>query len=196
MFLGIFVQTRPEKVEDPALLKAIAGGSSSALSELYDRYGKLVYSLAFHVVAEAGAAEEITQEVFFQIWNKAGTYQADQGKVVSWLASIARHRAIDTLRRRNARPEGHRLEWAEDEEPDLVDPAGVEEQVDLALRSAAVRQAISQLPNEQRSTLALAYFQGMTHQEIAETTGEPLGTIKTRIRLGMLKLRQLLEGPD
>jgi RNA polymerase sigma-70 factor (ECF subfamily) len=193
MFLGILFQTRPEKVEDSALLKAIAGGSSTALSELYDRYGKLVYSLAFHVVADAGVAEEITQEVFIQVWNKAATYQAEQGKVVSWLASVTRHRAIDSLRRRNARPEGHRLEWGEDDVPDLVDPAGVEEQVDLSLRSTAVRQAINQLPSEQRSTLALAYFQGMTHQEIADTTGEPLGTIKTRIRLGMMKLRQLLE---
>jgi RNA polymerase sigma-70 factor (ECF subfamily) len=180
-------------VEDAALVKEIASGSSAALSTLYDRYGKLVYSLAFHLVSDSGAAEEITQEVFLQIWNKAGTYQVEQGKVISWLASIARHRAIDTLRRRNVRPEGHRLEWTEDEEPDLVDPGGVEDQVDTALRSAAIRRALNQLPREQRSTLALAYFYDMSHQEIAETTGEPLGTIKTRIRLGMAKLRELLK---
>ncbi len=192
MFLGIFTASKQEKLEDSALLKAISDGSSAALSELYDRYGRLVYSLAYQVNGDSGTAEEVTQEVFLQVWHKAATYQSEQGKVLSWLASVARHRAIDALRRKNARPEGHRLEWQDGDEPDLVDPASVEEDAELSLRGAAVRRALTQLPEEQRHALALAFFSGMTHQEISDTTGEPLGTVKTRIRLAMQKLRELL----
>ena len=193
MFLGIFVAPKQEKLDDSALLRAISDGSSSALSELYDRYGRLVYSLAYQITSDGGTAEEVTQEVFLQVWNKAATFQAEQGKAISWLASVARHRAIDALRRKNARPEGHRMEWQDGDEPDLVDPASVEEDAELSLRGAAVRRALSQLPPEQRAALALAFFSGMTHQEISDATGEPLGTIKTRIRLAMQKLRLILE---
>ncbi len=193
MFLGIFTASKQEKLEDSALLQAISNGSSAALGELYDRYGRLVFSLAYQVTGDSGTAEEVTQEVFLQVWHKAATYQSEQGKVLSWLASVARHRAIDALRRKNARPEGHRLEWQDGDEPDLVDPTSVEEDAELSLRGAAVRRALSQLPEEQRHALALAFFNGMTHQEISDATGEPLGTVKTRIRLAMQKLRLILE---
>src|SRR5512140_671882 len=193
MFLGIFVAPKQEKLDDSALLRAISDGSSSALSELYDRYGRLVFSLAYQITSDGGTAEEVTQEVFLQVWNKAATFQAEQGKAISWLASVARHRAIDALRRKNARPEGHRMEWQDGDEPDLVDPASVEEDAELSLRGAAVRRALRQPPQEQRSALPLAFFSGMTHQEISDATGEPLGTIKTRIRLAMQKLRLILE---
>ncbi len=178
--------------DDENLIRLIIERQSSALGVLYDRYGRLVFSLAFQVTSDAAVAEEITQEVFLQVWNKADTYQSTQGKVTTWITSVARHRAIDALRRRGARPEGHQVDFEDGEEPDLVDPTGVEEQVEFSQRSLAVRRAIAHLPPEQQKALSLAYFKGMTHQEIAELTGEPLGTVKTRIRLAMLKLRQFL----
>jgi RNA polymerase sigma-70 factor (ECF subfamily) len=187
---------QPAVLDDETLLQNIAGGHSAALGVLYDRYGRLVFSLAFHTVNDAGVAEEITQEVFLQVWNKATSYHAELGKVSTWLTSITRHRAIDSLRRRSVRPEGKSssLEtFEEDEGACWVDPLNVEAQTELTLQNHAVRQAVAQLPKEQQRALALAYFQGLSHQEIAEQTGEPLGTIKTRIRLAMQKLRQALE---
>jgi len=196
MFLSLFSTQQANPPDDEELIRSIMEGKSNALGELYDRYGRLVYSLAFQVVGDSGTAEEVSQEVFLQIWHKAGTYQAQQGKVVTWLSSVARHKAIDSLRRKGARPEGHQVEFENEEESDLVDPIGVEEQVELSQRSLAIRRAISHLPLDQKKALAMAYFKGMTHQEVADATGEPLGTVKTRIRLGMLKLRQLLEGEN
>jgi RNA polymerase sigma-70 factor, ECF subfamily len=196
MFLSLFSTQASNPPGDEELIRSILEGKSNALGELYDRYGRLVYSLAFQVVGDSATAEEVSQEVFLQIWNKAGTYQAQQGKVITWLTSVARHKAIDSLRRKGARPEGHQVEFESDDESDLVDPIGVEEQVVLSQRSLAVRRAISHLPPDQKKALAMAYFKGMTQQEVADAIGEPLGTVKTRIRLGMLKLRQFLEGEN
>jgi len=196
MFLSLFSTQASNPPGDEELIRSILEGKSNALGELYDRYGRLVYSLAFQVVGDSATAEEVSQEVFLQIWNKAGTYQAQQGKVITWLTSVARHKAIDSLRRKGARPEGHQVEFESDDESDLVDPIGVEEQVVLSQRSQAVRRAISHLPPDQKKALAMAYFKGMTQQEVADAIGEPLGTVKTRIRLGMLKLRQFLEGEN
>ncbi len=192
MSANLFSGAGADLPDDESLIRLIAERQSFALGVLYDRYGRLVFSLALQVTSDAAVAEEITQEVFFQIWNKADTYQAVQGKVTTWITSVARHRAIDSLRRRGARPEGHQVDFEGGEEPELVDPVGVEEQVVFSQRSLAVRRAIAKLPLEQQKALALAYFKGLTHQEIAERTGEPLGTVKTRIRLAMIKLKQLL----
>ena len=192
MGLKTFSEVGPDLQDDESLIRLITEGKSAALGVLYDRYGRLVFSLAFQVTSDAAVAEEITQEVFLQVWNKAATYQSAQGKVTTWLTSVARHRAIDSLRRRGARPEGHQADFEDNEEPELVEPTGVEEQVEFSQRSLAVRRAIAHLPPEQQKALTLAYFKGMTHQEIAEQTGEPLGTVKTRIRLAMLKLKQIL----
>jgi RNA polymerase sigma-70 factor, ECF subfamily len=179
-------------LDDQALILQIAAAQSAALSELYDRYGRLVFSLALRIVGETGLAEEITQDVFVQLWNKANSYHSEQGKVVTWLTSFARYRAIDALRRQNVRPEGHRVEWAEGISPDLVDPVILELTVDLEQQKLHLRAALARLPEEQRRVLALAYFSGMSHQEIATTLHEPLGTVKTRVRLAMQKLRQIL----
>lgn len=186
----------PSGLDDEGLLRAIASGQSTALSVLYDRYGRLAFSLAVTIVGDGSLAEEITQDVFVQIWNKAATYHSDQGKVPTWLASITRHRAIDILRRRGARPEGHQVDWEEGLPPDLPEETAVEEMVELAQEKRSIRQAIAALPAEQRDALALAFFKGYTHQQIADATGEPLGTVKTRIRLAMQKLRQNLENPE
>lgn len=182
-----------KNLEDEALLRLIIHSQENALSELYDRYSRLVYSLAMHALGDASLAEEVTQEVFLRVWQKADTYRPGHGKVSTWIASIARYRAIDLIRRRKARLEGYLDPWAAVEEIDLPENMDVEREVESSLQRQRVRRAIAQLPENQRQALAYAYFQGYSHSEIAELLGEPLGTVKTRIRMAMQKLRQFLE---
>lgn len=180
------------KLNDEALLRLIARAQEPALGELYDRYNRLVYSLAVNAVGDSALAEEITQDVFMRIWEKAETYRPEQGKVFTWLTRIARNRSIDMIRRRTIRPEGNRASWAEEGPLDLPDPTDVEMQVHLSQQKNKVRAAVAGLPAEQRLVLAYAFFQGYSHSEIAALVNEPLGTVKTRIRLAMQKLRQAL----
>jgi len=180
-----------QKADDETLLQLIAQAQENALGEMYNRYGRLVFSMALNAVGDPSTAEEITQDVYLRIWHKAETYRAEQGKVITWIASIARYRSIDVLRRQSVRPEGNRAPWAE-EELELPDPLDIEDEVEASQRRHQIRSALNQLPEEQRQALALAYLQGYTHTEIAELLGEPLGTVKTRIRLAMQKLRQML----
>lgn len=184
--------------DDRALIRLIAGGREEALGELYDRYHRLVFSLALNIVGDPATAEEIVLDVFARIWQKAGTYRSDQAKVGTWLTSITRYRAIDLLRQQGARPERLSTSWAD--LPLSAHPRvnGPEPAVERALERERMRAAINDLPVEQRQVLALAYFRGLTQSEIAEATGQPLGTVKTRVRLAMLKLRQTLQdlAPD
>lgn len=181
------------KLDDETLIRLIAHAHTDALSELYDRYNRLVFSLALNATGDQALAEEITLDVFTQIWEKAKTYQADRAKVSTWLTSIARYRSIDELRRRGSRPEQHSVSWAEVSPATMPRVNGPEEAVELSIQRQQVRAAVAQLPEEQRQVLALAYFQGYTHSEIAEMLEQPLGTIKTRIRLAMQKLRPMLQ---
>ena len=180
-------------LEDETLIKLVAHARAEALSELYDRYSRLVFSLALNLVGDHATAEEITLDVFTRVWEKAETYRAEQAKVSTWLSSIARYRSIDILRRRGARPEQHSIAWAEVSAQAMPSVNGPEEAVELALQRDRLRAAVAQLPPEQKEALALAYFQGYTHRQIAEALNQPLGTVKTRIRLAMQKLRQMLE---
>lgn len=182
-----------QKLDDETLLRFITRADEGALGELYDRYSRLVYSMALNSTGDAGLAEEITQDVYLRIWNKAASYQPSQGKVTTWIVSIARYRSIDMLRKLSVRPEGNRAEWAEGEAFEASDPMDIEEQVENSERKLQVQRAVAELPDEQRVVLSLAFFQGFSHSEIAEIMGEPLGTVKTRIRLGMQKLRQSLQ---
>ncbi len=178
---------------DAALLEKLSQGSQEAFALLYDRYGRIVFGVALHFVGDRETAEEITQDVFTSVWKKVHTYQADQSKVATWISRITRNRAIDELRRRGSRAEQRSVRWENG-----IGPAGAEDpadQAETALERQRVRAALASLPTEQREALAMAYFQGCTHSEIAEALGQPLGTVKTRIRMGMLKLRQLL-GPQ
>lgn len=180
-------------LDDEALIRLIAHSKTEALSVLYDRYGRLVFSLAIHIVGDQATAEEITQDVFFRIWEKASTYRVEQAKVSTWLTSITRYRAIDILRQRGVRPEQNSVDWAEDTLSML--PAGAddpEDATELSMEQKRIQKALANLPEDQRQAVALAYFQGMTHTEIAETLKVPLGTVKTRIRLAMQKLREML----
>ena len=182
-----------KKFDDESLLRLIARSQSEALSELYNRYSRLVFGLARNAVGDQALAEEITQDVFMRVWNKAGTYQSEQGKVASWIAGIARNRAIDVFRHQRARAEGHSVSWEEMPFFDPPDSQNVEQELETKHKQQRVQQALFLLPEEQRQALALAYFRGFTHEQAAEALGQPLGTVKTRIRLGMQKLRQILE---
>jgi RNA polymerase sigma-70 factor, ECF subfamily len=180
-------------LDDETLLNLIAHAQENALSELYDRYSKLIYSVAMNALADQALAEEITQDVFVRVWERAGTYRNEQGSAATWLASIARNRAIDIFRQNRARHMHLNTSWEAAENLDSPGSQNVEAEVDLSQRAQHVRWAVSQLPEEQRLTLSLAYFQGLTHPEIAQMLGEPLGTVKTRIRLAMQKLRDLIK---
>jgi RNA polymerase sigma-70 factor (ECF subfamily) len=182
-----------KKFDDETLIRLIAGSQSDALGELYDRYSRLVFGMARNALGDQGLAEEITQDVFMRIWNKASTYQAVQGKVVNWIAGITRNRAIDVFRHQKSLLDGNSLSLEELPLFDPPDSLNVEQEIESKLKERRVQQALFQLPKEQRDALALAYFRGYTHEEAAEALGQPLGTVKTRIRLGMQKLREILE---
>jgi len=180
-------------LDDEALLQLITHQQTDALSALYDRYGRLVFSLALQMMGEVSVAEEITQDVFLRVWEKAHTYRTDQARVSTWITSITRYRSIDLLRRRKSRPDHASLAW--DDLPLNATPVAEgdpEDMTELSMLQKRVRAAIAMLPSEQKKVLALAYFKGLTHSEIAELLGHPLGTVKTRIRAGMQKLRDIL----
>ncbi|MGB4862736.1 MAG: sigma-70 family RNA polymerase sigma factor [Tepidiformaceae bacterium] len=185
---------------DEALMLAIASRDEHAFAVLYDRYIDLVYSASLRVLADTGLAEDTSQDVFVRLWNRPETFIAERGRFVSWLMSVTRNRAVDELRargRRRKREGGPLGEPDEAAEPlfsvEAVDPQGSAELHEEQLR---VRKALMGLPGEQRQALELAYFGGFTQQEIAAQLREPLGTVKTRIRLGMQKLRKSIETRD
>jgi len=182
---------------DEELLRQMARGNSKALAELYDRYGRLVFSLALRVVGNNAQAEEISQDVFIKVWNNADSYQPGMSKVSTWLTSITRYRSIDVLRRSSVRPDGHMLEDALEE---LPLPSAKDElpevQIEHRIEMQRVQAALADLPAEQAQVLQLAYFDGLSQPEMAEILKQPLGTVKTRVRLGLQKLRRVLEGQE
>lgn len=189
-------RTNFSTLDDIVLIEMIAGARSEALAALYDRYGRLVFTIACRVVGDPETAEEITQDVFVRVWEGASTYRPDMAKVSSWLISITRHRSIDELRRRGARPEKGSMALLEDlgieGAEGMPSLNGPEDAVENTLQNRSIRQAIASLPPEQRNVLNLAFFMGLSHSQIAETMGEPLGTIKSRIRLAMHRLREAI----
>jgi RNA polymerase sigma-70 factor, ECF subfamily len=182
------------QLDDEALLRMIVEARSAALGVLYDRYGRLVFSLAVSILGDGDAAEEVTQDVFWRVWVKARTYRAEQAKVSTWLTSIARNRAIDVLRQQKVRPEGSSISWhmlAPNSVP-KIDGRTPEEITDRSLHHQVIKEAIASLPIEQQKALILAFFRGYSHSQIAAELDEPLGTVKTRIRMAMQKLRTIL----
>lgn len=179
-------------LEDQELLKQIVTGKEEALAVLYDRYGGLVFSVAMRIVRDRQSAEEITLDIFKRVWRSGHTYQPGRGKVRNWLGGMARNRAIDYLRRQETRPDVVNLAWLEKAEHVNPTHRNPEAAVRLSLEQERVRQALAELPEEQQEALALAYFGGFSQSEIADRLQAPLGTVKTRIRLAMQKLRYLL----
>jgi RNA polymerase sigma-70 factor (ECF subfamily) len=184
-----------EPLNDETLAARVAQGDSAALEALYDRYASTVLGVALKVLGDQGMAEDVLQETFWRVWRSAATFQAERGSFTSWLFRITRNLAIDAYRRRNVRP--HAVTDADDSETvfdQTPDPdADVAEQTQAILKHRQVRNALTSLPQVQRQVIELAYFYGLTRQEIAEATGEALGTIHTRARLGLQKLREELE---
>jgi RNA polymerase sigma-70 factor, ECF subfamily len=172
-------------VGDLVLISAIRSGDENAMAQLYDRYSPIVYSVALRVLGDTAAAEDILQEVFMQLWRNPELFDSTRGNLGAWLAVIARNRSIDALRKR--RPESDVTDVLVSVEPDLAGEA------DRTRAMEKVRGALSKMPSAQRAALEMAYFEGLTHTEIASKTGEPLGTIKTRIRGGLLSLRKVFE---
>lgn len=167
---------------EEALLERVRGRDQKAMAELFDLYAGLVYSVALRVLRDAAQAEDVMQEIFFQVWEQPQSFVRSRGSLGAWLAVIARNRAIDTLRRRKP--------------SDSVDEVALPSSTNLASEvernsiMEKVRHVLNALPAEQRDSIELAYFQGLSHTEIAARTGDPLGTVKTRIRSALLSVRK------
>jgi RNA polymerase sigma-70 factor (ECF subfamily) len=170
---------------DTALVWAIRSGDQSAMAALYDRYSSVVYSVALRVLGDTGAAEDVQQEVFMQLWRNPGAFDATRGNLGAWLAVITRNRAIDALRKR--RPESDLEDVVLSVVPDMAGDA------DRSRVAEKVRGVLGTMSQAQRVALEMAYYEGLTHTEIAAKTGEPLGTIKTRIRAGLTALRKAFQ---
>lgn len=179
--------------EDQALLSQIVNRQAEALGTLYDRYGRLLYSVAYQLVGNQQLAEEITLDVFRRVWEKADSYRADRASVRTWLTSMARNRAIDILRREGVRPEHTSISWAELNFEPHADSRSPETAVLHQMQKQKVHAALAELPQEQQEVLIMAFFRGYSHSQIADQLEMPLGTVKTRIRLGMQKLRHILQ---
>ena len=176
---------QPSTEDDSSLLVLVQSGNEQAMASLFDRYSKLVYSVALRVLRDPAAAEDVLQEVFMQIWRNPGSFTAARGSLGGWLAIVARNRSIDTLRRK--RP------TVDVDDVPLASSFNLADEAERDSLMERARGVIQLLPSEQRKTLEMAFFDGLTHSEIAEMTGDPLGTVKTRIRSGLLTLRKAFQ---
>src|SRR5665213_1347727 len=182
---GIINNPPQSTQDDAALLGLVQRGDEHAMASLFDRYSKIVYSVALRVLRDPASAEDVLQEVFMQIWRNPGGFVATRGSLGGWLAVVSRNRSIDALRRK--RPTESVDDMALASNYNLADEAERNNMMERA------RSVIGQLPPEQRKTLEMAFFDGLTHSEIAEMTGDPLGTVKTRIRSPLLVLRKVFQ---
>src|SRR6187431_3650664 len=181
--------TSPADEADRAVLVRLADGELDALEELYDRYKTMAYSIALRITADAALAEDVVQDAFLGAWRNAARYVEGRGSVKTWLLSIVHHRAIDAVRRRRSTTE---LPDTEAVPPQQLRMPDVWSEVSASLDADTVRSALAVLSDVQREALELAYFGGLTQVEIAERTATPLGTVKSRMRLGLLAMRAAL----
>jgi RNA polymerase sigma-70 factor (ECF subfamily) len=177
---------------DDELIAAVARGDQPALLALYDRHRRMGYGLAYRILGDAGAAEEAVQDAYLRIWRRASTFDAARGGARSWLLTIVHHCAIDLLRRRAGAPP---VVAGLDEMADRRSGPDAWSEVSGRIESDRVRTAVETLPGEQRRAIEMAFFDGLTHREIAERDGLPLGTVKGRLRLGLKRLSGLLAEP-
>lgn len=178
---------------DEALILAIAGGAVWAMEPLYQRYSRILYSMAYRMVSDHQVAEDLIQEAFLSVWRRAISYSPQSGAVRSWLISIVHHRTIDYLRSVRRRSVMKEATWEEVEQDDRAAVPDVWDEAWRSIQSSQVRAALMDIPTEQRMVIELAYFQGWTHTEIAEGCQIPLGTVKARLRLGLNHLKRALE---
>jgi RNA polymerase sigma-70 factor (ECF subfamily) len=177
----------PERSASPVadeslLLQRVRQGDQSAMAEIFDRYGRVVYSVALRVLKDAGHAEDVMQEIFFQIWRNSDSFVQGRGSLGAWLVVVARNRSIDLLRRRKPTDSV--------EDVVLASPGNLASEAEHNMMMEKVQKVLKDLPAEQQKSMELAFFEGLSHSEIAEQTGDPLGTVKTRIRLALVTLRK------
>ncbi|MFN8530711.1 MAG: sigma-70 family RNA polymerase sigma factor [Anaerolineae bacterium] len=175
--------------DDEFLMKRISAGDQQAFAALYDQYGGPVYSLAYRILQNSTLAEEVTQDTFLKVWQRTSQWDSSKGKLKSWLLKITQYGAIDRLRQEHRQPSVHESPIDETDETLLMGKS--DQSVAGWQDEMALRMLITQLPREQSTLIELAFFQGMTHTDIAEATHIPLGTVKTRLRTGLHRLREL-----
>ena len=191
MQLAIDTAEASERDQDlVSLVESVAAGDQSALATLYDATNRFIYSLILRVLGDMGSAEEVLIDVYTQLWRQAASYDANRGAPLAWMATIARSRAIDRLR--SGWQDQHRKESLDVLGDAPANAASPEESAAASERQRFVREALNLLTPEQRRVIELAYYSGLSHSEIAEKLNQPLGTVKTRTRLGMMKLREAL----
>src|SRR6202789_3662 len=171
--------------EDTALLSRVGQGDENAMETVFRRYSGPVYSVALRVLHDTGQAEDVLQEVFLQLWRNPDAFVQNRGSLGAWLVVVARNRSIDLLRRRKPSDSV--------EDVILASPVNVAAEAERNIMMEKVRRVMADLPGEQRKSLELAYFEGLSHTEIADRTGDPLGTVKTRIRQALIALRKAFE---
>jgi RNA polymerase sigma-70 factor (ECF subfamily) len=181
-----------DELSDEALINALAEGAEWAMEPLYERYNRVLYSLVYRMVTDHQVAEDLLQEAFLSVWRRATSYSPQSGTVRSWLISIVHHRTIDYLRAVRRRAGLKEVTWEEVEQDERTAFPDVWEEALRSVQGAQLRAALRNIPSEQRLVIALAYFQGWTHSEIAEGCEIPLGTVKARMRLGLSRLKGLL----
>ncbi|HJX94639.1 MAG TPA: sigma-70 family RNA polymerase sigma factor [Candidatus Acidoferrum sp.] len=192
MFLAAFTSTGPREVSpDATLLPRLLQKDVSAFEQLYDRHSRLVYGLVLRILQQASISEEVVQDVFLQLWRNADQYDASRGPFVPWLCTMARNRALDRLRLKSERQ--RRREDQPDELPSAVIAPEYEKVLDEKRRVERVRALMASLSPQQKKAIELAYFEGLSHSEIAAALEEPLGTVKSWIRNGLLRLKEGLQ---
>jgi RNA polymerase sigma-70 factor, ECF subfamily len=171
--------------DDHALLQLVQQGDQTAMAQVFDRYSRAVYSVALRILKDSGQAEDVMQEIFFQIWRKSDSFVQGRGSLGAWLAVVARNRSIDLLRRRKPTDSV--------EEVVLPSPCNLAAEAEHNTMMEKVQKVLKGLPAEQQRSMEMAFFEGLSHSEIAERTGDPLGTVKTRIRLALMTLRKAFQ---
>jgi RNA polymerase sigma factor (sigma-70 family) len=186
----VYVNRELAHLSDEALVALAARSEQSALAELYDRYGRPAYGLAVRVLRDEALAEDAVQEAFLALWRSAARFVPERGKASTWILTLVHRRAVDLVRREERR--------RADPLESVAEPAGggaADEEAWLRLQRERVQGALRQLPDQQREALELAYYGGFTQSELAERLGQPLGTIKSRMFMGLSRLRELLGDP-
>jgi RNA polymerase sigma-70 factor (ECF subfamily) len=189
VFLAVLTPKQNDDVSsDAALVQQLLRRDVRAFEQLYDRHSRIVYGLVLRILQQGSTAEEVVQDVFLQLWRNAGQYQASRGPFVPWLLTLARNRALDTLRLKSERQ--RRREDQTEELPQIAQVPQYEQALDEKRRAEVVRSLMSSLSAPQKKAIELAYFEGLSHTEIAEVLHEPLGTVKSWIRNGLIRLKE------
>jgi RNA polymerase sigma-70 factor (ECF subfamily) len=191
VFLAVLTPKQNDVSSDAALVQQLLRRDVRAFEKLYDRHSRIVYGLVLRILQQASTAEEVVQDVFLQLWRNASQYQSSRGPFVPWLLTLARNRALDNLRLKSERQ--RRREDQTEELPQIAQTPAYEQALDEKRRAEAVRSLMSSLSAPQKKAIEMAYFEGLSHSEIAEALHEPLGTVKSWIRNGLIRLKEGLQ---